>query len=635
MVDVATLELTARTDGLLKAEQALDRVSAAAVRTDAAADRVTAGAAQMNSAMTQVNRSAAATRVGFQNLGFQVQDFAVQVGAGTSATQALAQQLPQLLSGFGLLGIALGTASAVLIPIAGYFLNSADAASTFEESLDQLTSVTDALDEAQGILMMTNAELIGQYGEMAGAVRAAAEALVALQSAEAAAALSQLIIDNSEALDLFTGQLSGLFQAGEASWEVLNRIQEQFGVTREEADALRTAFRDLRFAADFEGQQQALERIQRLMAQTGISAEQLPAPLRQALIQYNQLTIAGAELQAKTEAANATLRQMPPILQSAATAAGSAAAAVAGIGSAAEGAFGAVSSLVGKMWEMAQARIAANEALDAIAFENSPGGQALGRYGGRGTTSNRPVTLGTGEIVNTGLGAGTGSAGGGGGGAASDGFAQRLERLQEELMTEQEVVDAWYQEQQAILMDRRAVELLGEEEHKAALERLELEHQERLRNIQSEVQNTRLSDAASFFGGMANLAAAGGSKLAKAAQTFGAAEALVNSYVAFTAVLRDPAFIGRPLARIGAAASVLAQGLGAVRAIKSGGGGAVGSVGGSAVGSQPSTAEAPQNRIIRVNIEGDTMFAEALRGSIRTIADALGEERNIGGFVVA
>jgi hypothetical protein len=29
------------------------------------------------------------------------------------------------------------------------------------------------------------------------------------------------------------------------------------------------------------------------------------------------------------------------------------------------------------------------------------------------------------------------------------------------------------------------------------------------------------------------------------------------------------------------------------------------------------------------------MFAEALRGSIRTIADALGEERNIGGFVVA
>ncbi|MDZ7904944.1 MAG: hypothetical protein U5N55_03600 [Cypionkella sp.] len=43
MVEIATLELTARTDGLLKAEAALDRVTMAARKTDAAADRVTAG----------------------------------------------------------------------------------------------------------------------------------------------------------------------------------------------------------------------------------------------------------------------------------------------------------------------------------------------------------------------------------------------------------------------------------------------------------------------------------------------------------------------------------------------------------------------------------------------------------------
>lgn len=53
-----------------------------------------------------------------RNVGYQVQDFSVQVAAGTSATQALAQQLPQLLSGFGTMGIVLGTIAAVGIPVA-------------------------------------------------------------------------------------------------------------------------------------------------------------------------------------------------------------------------------------------------------------------------------------------------------------------------------------------------------------------------------------------------------------------------------------------------------------------------------------------------------------------------------------
>lgn len=53
-----------------------------------------------------------------RNVGYQVQDFSVQMAAGTSATQALAQQLPQLLSGFGTMGVVLGTIAAVGIPVA-------------------------------------------------------------------------------------------------------------------------------------------------------------------------------------------------------------------------------------------------------------------------------------------------------------------------------------------------------------------------------------------------------------------------------------------------------------------------------------------------------------------------------------
>ena len=54
---------------------------------------------------------------GVQNAAFQVGDFAVQVGAGTDATRALAMQLPQLLGGFGVLGAVAGAAVAIIIPL--------------------------------------------------------------------------------------------------------------------------------------------------------------------------------------------------------------------------------------------------------------------------------------------------------------------------------------------------------------------------------------------------------------------------------------------------------------------------------------------------------------------------------------
>lgn len=64
--------------------------------------------------------------------------------------------------------------------------------------------------------------------------------------------------------------------------------------------------------------------------------------------------------------------------------------------------------------------------------------------------------------------------------------------------------------------------------------------------------------------------------------------ALANSWMAFTEVLKDPSFIGRPFARFSAAASALAAGLNAVKNIKAaqpgGGGGGGGGSSGSASG---------------------------------------------------
>jgi methyl-accepting chemotaxis protein len=80
-----------------------------------------------------------------QNVGYQVQDFAVQVGSGTSVMQALGQQLPQLLSSFGMLGIVLGTLAAVAIPVIKASLQSLG----FEmRNLEQILKDVDAAGQS-------------------------------------------------------------------------------------------------------------------------------------------------------------------------------------------------------------------------------------------------------------------------------------------------------------------------------------------------------------------------------------------------------------------------------------------------------------------------------------------------------
>lgn len=118
-------------------------------------------------AFSKVARSSRMGGGGLQNFGFQVQDFAVQVGAGTSATQALAQQLPQLLSGFGLLGVAVGTASAILIPVAGYLFGIGQESET---TADKIATLVDRIDELHRANSNYSTEgiqaLIDKYGEL-------------------------------------------------------------------------------------------------------------------------------------------------------------------------------------------------------------------------------------------------------------------------------------------------------------------------------------------------------------------------------------------------------------------------------------------------------------------------------------
>lgn len=112
-----------------------------------------------------VNRGSSRMGGGLQNVGYQVQDFAVQVAGGTSATRALSQQLPQLLSGFGLFGVLAGTAAAVLVPLIGYLWGTAESAEAASKAVDVLAQDVNRLKQINEVYSTKGIEqLIEKYG---------------------------------------------------------------------------------------------------------------------------------------------------------------------------------------------------------------------------------------------------------------------------------------------------------------------------------------------------------------------------------------------------------------------------------------------------------------------------------------
>jgi chromosome segregation ATPase len=129
-----------------QAELASQRKEAAARREEAAikrvqaADDAAAAAAAKNAARVEAVSAAKAGRgagIQIQQAGYQVADFATQVGAGTSAAQAMGQQLPQLLGAFGPWGAVIGAAAAVLIPLGRALFDVAAQTEKTKESLDR------------------------------------------------------------------------------------------------------------------------------------------------------------------------------------------------------------------------------------------------------------------------------------------------------------------------------------------------------------------------------------------------------------------------------------------------------------------------------------------------------------------
>lgn len=188
-----------------------------------------------------------------------------------------------------------------------------------------------------------------------------------------------------------------------------------------------------------------------------------------------------------------------------------------------------------------------------------------------------------------------GGGGGRGGGARGN---TRLDSLIDSLQTERETVEEWRAESLSLLQNANERELEALGGFNEARLRLEQEYQDRLQGIRKDGDQSQLSQLGGFFGEMANATAQGGEQLLKVSQKFSAAQALINSWEAYTEALKDPNI--SVFGRLAAAASVLSAGLGAVSAIRS-----VSSSGGPTGGAGAAAAPARTSQAAVIQLEGE------------------------------
>lgn len=213
---------------------------------------------------------AAASRSGgqVQNAAFQIGDFAVQVGNGTSASTALAQQLPQLLGSFGPLGAVLGAVVAIGVPLGAAFFNMGDGARDAGEAAEDLADAASRLRDINDALSRSNEDLTETYGRNADAVRqllTMQAALAQLDFGQQSRAQAQSLADAFGDLDRTMSPAEA--EAGWTAFEmVLYSVRDALGTTNEAAQPVVAALQALAAAEGPQAQADASMALAEAMA---------------------------------------------------------------------------------------------------------------------------------------------------------------------------------------------------------------------------------------------------------------------------------------------------------------------------------------------------------------------------------
>lgn len=230
-----------------RAENALEGVQREARQTESAIDRMASrggqSSARLGVAVTGMGARMSAARGQIQNTAFQLGDFATQVGAGTSATIALGQQLPQLLGGFGAMGAVAGAAAAVLIPLAGSLISMGDNAETAEKQMEDLLDAVDRYRNAVQAAIVPTSDLTEEFGRNASRARELLHIEQEIERIEAIRSLATASQGISGFFDI--GMLDSLAgYAGTAQGEI-RKLRDSLDLSHIEATRLYEAFQEI------------------------------------------------------------------------------------------------------------------------------------------------------------------------------------------------------------------------------------------------------------------------------------------------------------------------------------------------------------------------------------------------------
>ncbi|MDO6587327.1 hypothetical protein Q4543_17585 [Salipiger sp. 1_MG-2023] len=223
--------------------------------------------------MAVVNRNKNA----FQQLGYQVGDFAVQVGGGTSAFTAFAQQGSQVLGILGPFGAIAGAAVAIAAPLAGAYFAMGGEAETAADKQKSLNEATDAYAAAAEAARQPISDLRAVYGDLADEVQRALGVTQELAGVTAARALQSAADGIAGGFGTVTGSAPGIDDDGQAAYayaKTLRSLRKDFDLTTKDASTLMGRLSALSRAEGPEEIIAAAEALQALMISLAGSVEE-------------------------------------------------------------------------------------------------------------------------------------------------------------------------------------------------------------------------------------------------------------------------------------------------------------------------------------------------------------------------
>ena len=256
------------------------------------ADQVGLAAREMNvasGAIAGATKNFSGGGNAMQQFGWQIGDFATQVGAGTSAVQAFGQQAPQMLGAFGTWGALAGAAVAIAVPLGAALLKMAFDTETLDEKLEKLNETTDEYTALAERAADPIDVLRQRYGSLADEVQRANSTMAMLASMQAKSDLfgASRSLSGGLGIDLNRlrpdpSQLAGITNPDrlrveaaaqvEAQAEAMKKLAEKTGASADQAERLRMALNRTDSSNSLEATAQDAENLLSIIAELSATA---------------------------------------------------------------------------------------------------------------------------------------------------------------------------------------------------------------------------------------------------------------------------------------------------------------------------------------------------------------------------